>query len=1085
MSRLKRSYLFLCLLVALFTGCGNSSVNDFVTGDVVAEDLDGTSQLEIRMNLSAREDTATRDIRKMRFSGFNSQGNLVYGPADKDASDRINLNELPRFTRTLLIEYLSGSDAIVVGQAELKLLMNQGVFAPIVDPPFEQVPAGKLRINPRAIALGPAETVDMRALEDQRDGTILDQTQKVIWTSSDPTRLRVSNAVGRRGRLTPVGEFKAGDVQITARVGAAQVVAAHTSQGQGTVSGVRYQGKISPGLFGAIGTDASIACIDLNGDGTDELAVAAGAQVRGVALGGDERFRLEPWLLAPGTRLSVASTDFNGDGQVDLVVGGVVAQGSPIVRGYDGATLGRAQPRVLFTISDLSPNYSGGVHLAAAVGSTGGPLVAVGAGPGRSPEVSIYGLFKGNNDSMLARLSERRLAFEATERGGVRVALGDLDFDGLLDLVTAPGAGSASVVVASSLGGQEMWRADLEGGMTSQGVSLACGQLYGGPEDDVVARVSYDEADDQDTSVIIDGASGSTVFRFDALGEGAVALATGNVGLADQRKASALVRLTSAKLARVELSPPAVNLSSEIPTVQLSAVARYADGQTLDATDLVNLSLAPNSGDTVQLDNLGLVTAMNDGSAVVRASYRGLVGESAIAVGQPPLPRTLSIVPVDASGREGTDVRFKALGSLDGGMIIDLTQRVVWSSENEGVVRFDNARRGVGQVRGQGKAVVVVNDKLSGVTARMVFHGVPESPPNGLEITPEAVTLTGVTQTRNLTVQARYENGLKIPVNEAITWTSSNPDIKVNGYGRVSVDPKAESGNATITATVATLGQSATARVDLELPPLKLQALYVSPSRPVLEPDQALPMTIEGRYGEGNASVIQVVTEGLTFTSSNPDIVKISNSGVLRAGSLAGTSQITITHESGVRTVETAEVSLPLPLLQNITVNLTPLKVADGESSQAVAMGTYDTGPGKDLTTSVVWSSSNPAVAIVSSTGSIETLSQGETSISALDLASGKNGQAMLLVEPARLLSITISPGNPTATVGSGVTLSAEGTYTNGEIQPVVPVWTSQTPSVFGFGGGPGAGTGLTPGVATIVATLGEITGTASVTVNP
>lgn len=1060
-------------------------MNDFVTGDVIAEDLTGTSQLEVRYD-PARPEVASRDIRKLRFAAYNAQGNLVYGPTRREVAARISLNELPHYSRTLRIEYLAGSDEIVIGEAEVKLLLKQGAFVSVVDPPFEAVPPGKIRVFPRAIALGPGESMDMRALEDNRDG-VLDQTSKVIWTSSDPSRLRVSNAVGKRGQVTPVGEFKPGDVQITARVGAAQIVAVHNADRQGQISGVYYQGKVSPNLFGPVAADASVACLDLDGDGTDEVAVASGGQVRGVALGGGEKFRLEPWIVAAGTRLSVAAADLNGDGQTDLLVGGVVAEGPPQVRGYDGATLARPQPRVLFTISDLSPNYSGGVNLAAAVGSSGGALVAVGAGPGRSPEVSVYGLYKSSSEGLIARLAERRLAFEAAHRGGVRVALGDLDFDGSLDLVSAPGPGSQAVVVASTIGGQEFWRAKLEDGPTSEGVSLATGPLYGGPEDDVVARVAFKETDDKDQAVILDGPSGAKVFSFDPLGEGAVALATGNVGLADQRRASALVRLTRAKLSKVELLPEVATLSSQIPTVQLSARARYADGQVLDATDLVSLSLAPNSGETVRLDSLGLVTALNQGTAAVRASFRGLVGESTLSVAEPPLPRTLSIVPVDSSGREGTDVQFQALGSLDGGLIVDLTDRVVWSSENEGVVRFDPNRRGLGQVRGQGKAVVACNDKLSGVTAKMVFHGVPETPPNGLAVTPDVVELTGVTQTRTLTVEAKYPSGLDIPINEGITWSSNNPDIKVNGYGKVSVGSGVrESGTATITATVPSLGQSATARVDLNLPPLELQALYVSPGHPVLEPDQALPLAIEGRYGEGSSSLIQAVTSGLIFTSSNPDVVKVSSTGVLRAGSLAGTAQISVTHESGVRTEETAEVKLPLPSLKSITVSLTPPSVADGETTHARAIGTYDTGPNKELTNSVVWSSSNPALAVVSSSGAIETFAQGEVAIKAFDLASGKSGEEVLQVKPARLLSITISPGNPGAKVGGSLSLIAEGTYSNGEIEPVSPAWTSQSPAIFAFtNSAAGAGTGISPGVATIVAAIGEITASASVSVSP
>lgn len=1080
----KRIWAALLLLAAVIAGCGNSSMNDFVTGDVVAEDLTGTSRLEVRFDPS-RPETAARDIRKLRFSAYNAQGNLVYGPTRVDATDRIGLNEIPHYARTLCIEYLAGADEILVGEAEVKLLLNQGAFASIVDPPFEAVPPGKIRIFPRAVALAPGESVDLRALEDNRDG-VLDQTSKVIWTSSDPGRLRVSNAVGRRGQVTPVGDFKPGDVQIAARAGAAQVVAVHTAERQGSqISGVYYQGRVASNLFGPVGADASVACLDLNGDGTDEVAVAAGGQVRGIALGGIERFRLEPWLVAAGTRLSVASADVNGDGQVDLLVAGVVAEGPAQVRGYDGATLQRPQPRVLFTISDLSPNYSGGVNLAAAVGSSGGPLVAVGAGPGRSPEVSIYGLYRGGTDGMTARLAERRLAFEASQRGGVRVALGDLDFDGALDLVSAPGPGSQAVVVASTIGGQELWRAELEEGPTSEGVSLAAGALYGGPEDDVVARVAFKESDDADQAVILDGTSGTKVFSFDPFGEGAVSLTTGNVGLADQRRATALVRLTRAKLAKVELLPEVATLSSQVPTVEINARARYADGQVLDATDLVNLSLAPNSGDAVRLDNMGLVTALNQGRATVRAALRGLVGESAVTVSDPPIPRTLSIVPVDASGREGTDVSFQALGSLDGGVIIDLTDRVAWSSENEGVVRFDPNRRGIGQVRGQGKAVVACSDKLSGVSAKMVFHGVPETPPNGLAVTPDVVELTGVSQTRTLTVEAKYPNGLSIPITEGITWASSSPDLKVNGFGKVSVGPDVrESGTATITATVVSLGQSASARVELKLPPVDLQALYVSPSHPVLEPDQALPLSIEGRYGEGSSSLIQAVSSGLTFTSSNPEVLKVSSSGVLRAGTLAGTARISVTHDSGVRTEETAEVKLPLPSLRSITVTLTPQSVADGETTHARATGTYDTGPAKELTNSVVWSSSNPAVAGVSSSGAIETFAQGEVGIKAFELASGKSGEAVLQVKPPRLLSITISPGNPGTKVGGTLSLFAEGTYSNGEVEPVSPVWTSQSPAVFGFSNG-AAGTGIGPGVATIVAALGEITATASVTVTP
>lgn len=1084
LSRALGPVALILLLLLSIAGCGNSSFNQVVTGDAIAEDLTGTSSLEIRLDPSP--ESSARDIRRLRFLAYNAQGNLVYGPTEKKANEIVRLGELPRFSRTLEIEYLSGPDGIVTGRGQARLILEPSRFSPLSNPPFEAAPPGQIRIFPRAVALAPGETADLRAIEDLRDG-MLDQSAKVIWTSSDPTRLRVSNAAGKRGQVTPVGEFRGGDVTITARLGSAQILALHSSRRQGQVSGTYYQGPLRSNLFGELPSEASLTCLDLDGDGIDEIAVASGARVRGVGLGGVERFRLEPFLPAPGSRLEVASADLDGDGQVDLVVGGIDARGTALVRGYDGASLGQSRPRQLFSIEDLSPNYSGGVHLAAAAASSGGAFVAVGAGPGRSPEVSVYALYSAPNETLMPHLSQRRLAFEATDRGGVRVALGDLDFDGQLDLVSAPGPGGAPLIVASSLGGQELWRSRLEGGPTSHGVSLASGQLYGGPEDDVVARVAYQKSGDQDQTVILDGTRGAVVHRLQPFGDGLVALTTGNVGLADLRKSSATVRLTSARLAGLELVPAMAQLSSEIPTVQLAARARYSDGTVLDASDLVSLTLSPDSGDALSLRPRGLVTGLNSGSATVLASYRGETAQSTISVFDPPLPRTISIVPVDGSAREETEVRFQALGSLEGGRVIDLTERVTWGSENEGVVSFDRLRRGLGQVRGQGKAVVMANDKLSGVTARMVFHGVSRTPPDGLRADPDLVKLTGPSQSRNLTVNARYPEGLEIPIREGVSWSSSHPDLKVSPLGKVSVASTArESTSATVTATVASLGQSATAKVVLELPSQKLQALYLSPSRPVLEPDQTLPLVVEGRFGEGSSGQIQTVTSGLTFSSSNPEIIEVSANGSLRASSMAGSSTITVSHESGVRTQEVAEVKLPLPVLRAILVTLDPPSVADGESSRARAIGKYETGPDQDLTNSVVWSSSSPEVARVSSTGGIETLRSGQTAISAVDMASGTSGQTSFLVREPRLLSLTVSPGNPSTRVGSPLSLSAEGTYSNGEVKLVSPTWSSGSPAVFAFASaGGGAGSGLAAGVATVIATLDQVSATVSVTVNP
>ncbi len=67
------------------------------------------------------------------------------------------------------------------------------------------------------------------------------------------------------------------------------------------------------------------------------------------------------------------------------------------------------------------------------------PLVAVGLGAGATPYVRIL---ETNNESIQAEL----LAYEESFAGGVEVALGDVTGDGRPDLITAPGPGGGPVI---------------------------------------------------------------------------------------------------------------------------------------------------------------------------------------------------------------------------------------------------------------------------------------------------------------------------------------------------------------------------------------------------------------------------------------------------------------------------------------------------------------------------------------------------------------------------------------------------------------------------------------------------------------
>jgi predicted outer membrane protein len=133
---------------------------------------------------------------------------------------------------------------------------------------------------------------------------------------------------------------------------------------------------------------------------------------------------------------------------VNLLPVGSAAGGAPTVRVFNAAT--RA------VVADLSPfggGFRGGVHVA--VGDVNGDGVAdviTAAGPGGGPHVKVYdgqSLLAGNPSLVAGPLGDF-FAYDPRFGGGVSVAAADLDGDNVADIITAAGAGGGPHVQAFS-----------------------------------------------------------------------------------------------------------------------------------------------------------------------------------------------------------------------------------------------------------------------------------------------------------------------------------------------------------------------------------------------------------------------------------------------------------------------------------------------------------------------------------------------------------------------------------------------------------------------------------------------------------
>jgi hypothetical protein len=179
---------------------------------------------------------------------------------------------------------------------------------------------------------------------------------------------------------------------------------------------------------------------------------------------------------------------------------------------------------------------------------------------------------------------------------------------------------------------------------------------------------------------------------------------------------------------------------------------------------------------------------------------------------------------------------------------------------------------------------------------------------------------------------------------------------------------------------------------------------------------------------------------------------------------------------------------LPAQTLVSIAVTPVNPSLALGTTQQMTATGTLDDGTMQDITNFVTWSTVNPMIATVNTTGLASSVSIGTTAISAT--SEGITGSTVLTVTAAVLVSITVTPNPATIPLGTTQQFTAIGTYSDGTMKDVTQLghWTSTKPNVATVSnvkGKRGLATSIGLGTTTIGVSLDKVTGSASLTVIP
>jgi hypothetical protein len=223
--------------------------------------------------------------------------------------------------------------------------------------------------------------------------------------------------------------------------------------------------------------------------------------------------------LLKGT-LALASIGAAGLTHAGVIVAGLGEGGEPMVYTYNAASPGVP----LNSFLAYTASFQGGVRVAAGDVNGDGPIdMVTGAGPGGGPHVSA---FSGAGGSTLSSF----FAYNAAFSGGVYVAAGDLDHDGHADFITGPGSGGGPQVrvFSGNTGSPMMSFYAFDPGFTG-GVRVAAGDVNHDGTPDIVAGAGPGGAPHVK---VFSGADGSLLrdfFAYSPSFTGGVFVASGDV----------------------------------------------------------------------------------------------------------------------------------------------------------------------------------------------------------------------------------------------------------------------------------------------------------------------------------------------------------------------------------------------------------------------------------------------------------------------------------------------------------------------------------------------------------------------------
>ncbi|MCP4755356.1 MAG: hypothetical protein GY866_31210 [Proteobacteria bacterium] len=579
------------------------------------------------------------------------------------------------------------------------------------------------------------------------------------------------------------------------------------------------------------------------------------------------------------------------------------------------------------------------------------------------------------------------------------------------------------------------------------------------------------------------------------------------------------VTVTSTGLASIQITPGLPSLPFSLtPSVQFQATGIYADGTVVDLTEYATWDSDSTDDSVATINNTsgkrGLASSVAQGATEISATYQSVVGRTILELNSATRSGPLQFSPVNPVIAKGTSQHFRAVAILSNGKSYDVTDKVVWTSDQTDIASISNSLDSIGLASADTTTdgttdIYAAYDDVSGDATRL---NVTSAYLFALQIYPANPKVAfGTDHTFKALGIFKYGSAFyHQDLTDSVVWFSSNTDVAsicnaAECKGKITTTdiPSVLKRTATITAKSALSSTvAATTTLTLNPPRRELIEIQVTPANPLDYLGSQRDFTATGIYYDGVATSHQDVTNFVIWRSSDETVAVVGNQKNARGKTAFGTAgETTITASlgtvSGISLLTVMPASMALESIEIVPVNPS---IVVGLNSQLKAIGIFSDGSAtkvQDLTEFVVWSSDSSGDArggnAGDSKGLVTGLSASDVTIKAtLEGDSATAGSAVLNTfsrSPGdyEFSALEISPTTTSVPAGSRLQFTATGVFkkTGAELYKLVDMtdtvtWMSSKPinaEIDNSKGSAGQAMVLASGSTTIKAVWAEAAG--------